>query len=206
MCPDQRRQCFHSIRITTVSRPYSSSGWARARQLSARGEAAQLGSQRARCAEASACPGTAATGRVCFFRPGGDKGTRMANKGTRMTRGAGRVECAGTAGNAGREGGNAGRDLLCRAILFCFFARASPDAALQRGLGATFDSLSAHEMAWCRLIVELPQTLPPERPRRRAGPSPSRVGVLGHGLGLCCRPLSLSALRTAALIPLETAL
>ena len=149
-------------------------------------------------AEASACPGTAATGRVCF--------ARGANKGTRMMHGAGRAECAGTAGNAGREGGNAGRDLLCRAILFCFFARASPDAALQRGLGATFDSLSAHEMAWCRLIVELPQTLPPERPRRRAGPSPSRVGVLGHGLGLCCRPLSLSALRMAALIPLETAL
>ena len=29
-------------------------------------------------------------------------------------------------------------------------------AILQRGLGATFDTLSAHELAWCRVIVELP--------------------------------------------------
>jgi hypothetical protein len=29
-------------------------------------------------------------------------------------------------------------------------------AILQRGLGATFDTLSAHDLAWCRVIVELP--------------------------------------------------
>jgi hypothetical protein len=29
-------------------------------------------------------------------------------------------------------------------------------AILQRGLGDTFDNLSAHELAWCRVIVELP--------------------------------------------------
>jgi hypothetical protein len=29
-------------------------------------------------------------------------------------------------------------------------------AILQRGLGATFATLSAHELAWCRVIVELP--------------------------------------------------
>jgi hypothetical protein len=29
-------------------------------------------------------------------------------------------------------------------------------AILQRGLGTTFDTLSAHELAWCRVIVELP--------------------------------------------------
>jgi hypothetical protein len=29
-------------------------------------------------------------------------------------------------------------------------------AILQRGLGATFDTLSEHELAWCRVIVELP--------------------------------------------------
>ena len=27
---------------------------------------------------------------------------------------------------------------------------------LQHGLGATFDTLSAHELEWCRAIVELP--------------------------------------------------
>ena len=29
-------------------------------------------------------------------------------------------------------------------------------AILQRGLGATFETLSAHDLAWCRVIVELP--------------------------------------------------
>ena len=29
-------------------------------------------------------------------------------------------------------------------------------ALLQRGLGATFATLSPHELAWCRVIVELP--------------------------------------------------
>jgi hypothetical protein len=29
-------------------------------------------------------------------------------------------------------------------------------AILQQGLGATFENLSAYELAWCRVIVELP--------------------------------------------------